>query len=294
MSTVLQSSVPATFDSEKFKITTRAQWQSAAAAWHRWGPFIGSWLSHATEAMFDMAHVGPGCRVLDVAAGAGEQSIAAARRVGAGGHVLATDIAPALLAYAERDAQAAGLGSIVATREIDGEALTNLPAASFDVALSRVGLIYFPDQQRALAGMKHALKPGGRVAAIVYSTPERNAFFSIPVKIIRERAQLPAPLPGQPGPFSLGGDDVLEATFAKAGFKDIAVRRVPSPVKLPSAAECVRFERESFGALHQMMSGLDEHQRVQVWLDIEAALARFETKDGFVGPCEMLVGVGTV
>jgi ubiquinone/menaquinone biosynthesis C-methylase UbiE len=293
MNTVLQPSTPAAFDAEKFKTTTRAQWQSAAEAWHRWGPFIGSWLADATEAMLEMARVGPGCRVLDVAAGAGEQSLAAARRVGADGHVLATDIAPALLAYADRAAHAAGLGSIVATQEIDGEALTGLPAASFDVAISRVGLIYFPDQQRALAGMRHALKPGGRVAAIVYSTPDRNAFFSIPVKVIRERAQLPPPLPGQPGPFSLGGDGVLEAAFAKAGFKDIAVRRVPSPVKLPSAAECVRFERESFGALHQMMSGLDESQRAQVWHDIEAALAAFETKDGFVGPCEMLVGVGT-
>jgi SAM-dependent methyltransferase len=214
--------------------------------------------------------------------------------VGANGHVLATDIAPALLAFAERDAQAAGLGDIVSTREIDGEALHALPPASFDVAVSRVGLIYFPDQQAALAGMKHALKPGGRVAAIVYSTPERNAFFSIPVKIIRERARLPAPLPGQPGPFSLGGEGVLEATFARAGLTQIEVRRVPSPVKLPSAAECVRFERESFGALHQMMASLSEAERAQVWLDIEAALGAFETGAGFVGPCEMLVGVGTV
>lgn len=293
MNTVLQPSAPAAFNAENFKTTTRAQWQSAAEAWHRWGPFIGSWLADATDAMFEAARVGPGCRILDVAAGAGEQSLAAARRVGAGGHVLATDIAPALLAYAERDARAAGLGSIVATQEIDGESLMSLPAASFDAAISRVGLIYFPDQQRALAGMKHALKPGGRVAAIVYSTPDRNAFFSIPVKIIRERASLPAPLAGQPGPFSLGADGALEAAFSSAGFKEIVVRRVPSPVKLPSAAECVRFERESFGALHQMMSRLDEHQRAQVWRDIEAALTTFETKDGFVGPCEMLVGVGT-
>lgn len=293
MDSLLQTAAPATFDAAKFKATTRAQWQGAAEAWHRWGPFIGRWLGDATEAMFEMAGVGPGCRVLDVAAGAGEQSLAAARRVGSGGHVLATDIAPALLAYAERDARAAGLGGVVATRELDGEALASLPAGSFDVVISRVGLIYFPDQQRALAGMKHALKAGGRVAAIVYSTPERNEFFSIPVKIIRERARLPAPLPGQPGPFSLGGEGVLEATLAKAGFKDIALRRVPSPVKLPSAAECVRFERESFGALHQMMSSLDESQRARVWLDIEAALAAFETGQGFVGPCEMLVGVGT-
>ena len=58
------------------------------------------------------------------------------------------------------------------TRELDGEALEALPAASFDAVISRVGLIYFPDQQRALPGMRHALRPGGRVAAVVYSTPE--------------------------------------------------------------------------------------------------------------------------
>ena len=293
MSTVLQTPAPTTFDAAKFKTTTRAQWQSAADAWHRWGPFIGSWLGDATEAMFDMAGVTAGCRVLDVAAGAGEQSLAAARRVGPTGHVLATDIAPALLAYAERDAKAAGLGDIVATRDIDGEALDTLPPASFDAAISRVGLIYFPDQQAALAGMKRALKPGGRIAAIVYSTPERNAFFSIPVKIIRERAQLPPPLPGQPGPFSLGGDGVLARTLEQAGFRDVQVRRVDSPVRLPSAAECARFERESFGALHQMMATLSEAERADTWREIEEALRPFETPGGFVGPCEMLVGAGT-
>jgi SAM-dependent methyltransferase len=289
MSTAVQS----TFDPAAFKTTTRAQWQAAAEAWHRWGPFLGQWLGPATDTMFELARIDPGSRVLDVAAGAGEQSIAAARRVGPSGHVLATDIAPALLERAAADARAAGLNN-VATRELDGEALDVLPAASFDAVISRVGLIYFPDQQRALAGMRHALKPGGRVAAIVYSTPDRNGFFSIPVKLIRERAKLPAPLPGQPGPFSLGGDGVLEATFAKAGLRDIQVRKVPSPVRLPSAAECVRFERESFGALHQMMVGLTPPQRDEVWADIETALRAFETTDGFVGPCEMLVGVGTV
>ncbi|RZL91297.1 MAG: methyltransferase domain-containing protein [Variovorax sp.] len=289
MSTVSQS----TFDPAAFKTTTRAQWQAAAEAWHRWGPFLGDWLGDATATMFDLARIGPGSRVLDVAAGAGEQSIAAARRVGASGHVLATDIAPALLERAAADARAAGLSNLE-TRELDGEALEVLPAASFDAVISRVGLIYFPDQQRALAGMCRALKPGGRVAAIVYSTPERNAFFSIPVKLIRERAQLPPPLPGQPGPFSLGGEGVLEAAFAKAGLRDIEVRRVPSPVRLPSAAECVRFERESFGALHQMMVGLGEADRADVWRAIEDALGAFETREGFVGPCEMLVGAGNV
>ena len=285
---------PMTFDPAVFKTTTRAQWESAAEAWHRWGPFIGEWLGPATEAMFDMSGIGPGSRVLDVAAGAGQQSIEAARRVGPAGHVLATDIAPALLAFANRDARAAGFAHIVATAEHDGEALGNLPPASFDAVISRVGLIYFPDQQRALAGMRAALRPGGRIGVVVYATAEKNPFFSLPVKLIRERAKLPAPLPGQPGPFSLGGDGVLEATLAKAGLRDIEVRRVPSPVKLSTAAECVRFERESFGALHQMMAGLSDAERASVWREIEQALQVFESADGFVGPCEMLVGAGTV
>jgi SAM-dependent methyltransferase len=280
------------FDAAKFKTTTRAQWQAAAEAWHRWGPFLGEWLGAATDQMFDLARIAKGARVLDVAAGAGEQSIAAARRVGPSGYVLATDIAPALLDYTLADARAAGLSNVEA-RELDGEALTELPEASFDAVISRVGLIYFPDQQRALAGIRHVLKPGGRFAAVVYSTPERNAFFSIPVGIIRRRAKLPPPLPGQPGPFSLGGDGVLAAAYERAGLTGIEVRKVDSPVRLASASECVRFERESFGALHQMMSSLNEAERADTWDEIERELRRFETASGFVGPCEMIVGAGS-
>jgi ubiquinone/menaquinone biosynthesis C-methylase UbiE len=291
--TITRPAVAATFDAEKFRQTTRAQWEHAAAAWDSWSPLLGRWLGAATEAMLDAAHVGPGLRVLDIAAGAGEQTLTAARRTGATGHVLATDISPAILGYAKAAARQAGLPQ-VETRELDGERHDLLPAGSFDAAISRVGLIYFPDQQRALAGVFHALRPGGRFAAVVYSTPEKNAFFSLPVGIIRRRAKLPPPLPGQPGPFSLGGEGVLARTLEKAGFHDVEVRKIDSPVCLPSAAQCVRFERESFGALLQMMAGVSEDERAETWQEIEETLGQFETtENGFVGPCEMLVGSGT-
>ncbi len=283
---------PVAFDPDKFRQTTRAQWESAAAAWDRWSPLLAEWLGPATDAMLDMAAVGPGARVLDVAAGAGEQTLAAARRVRANGYVLATDISPSILRFALSAARQAGLGN-VETLELDGERHHTLPDASFDAAISRVGLIYFPDQQRALAGIRHALRPGGRFAAVVYSTPDKNAFFSLPVGIIRRRAQLPPPAPGQPGPFSLGVEGVLANALKQAGFRDVEVRQVDSPVRLPSAAECVRFERESFGALHQMMSAMSERERTETWQEIESALGKFETDQGFVGPCEMLVGAGT-
>lgn len=279
------------FDPVKYKQTTREQWQEAAERWHGWGPTLEEWLGEATEVMLEMAGVGAGSRVLDVAAGAGGQTIAAARRVGSTGHVLATDISPNILEFASAAAQDEGLTN-VETRVMDGEELEGLEESTFDAVISRVGLIYFPDRRSALAGMLRALKPGGKLAAVVYSTPENNKFFSIPVSIIRRRAQLPPPLPGQPGPFSLGADGVLEDAYRQAGFREVETRIVPSPLHLSSATECVRFERESFGALHQMLSGLPESERGAVWEEVEEELRQFEGADGFEGPCEMVVGAG--
>lgn len=281
----------ATFDPAAYKRTTREQWQTAAEPWYRWGPTLEDWLAQATELMLDVARIGPGNRVLDVAAGAGGQTIAAARRAGPEGAVLATDISGNILDFAARRALDEGLSN-VATRVMDGEALEVAPG-SFDAVISRVGFIYFPDQQAAFAGMRRALKPGGRLAGVVYSTPEANGFFSIPVSIIRRRAALPAPLPGQPGPFSFGAPGAIEAVYRDAGFTSVEVRRVAAPLRMSSAAECVRFERESFGALHQMLSSLGESERADVWSEIEQELSQFETPDGFEGPCELIVSVGT-
>jgi ubiquinone/menaquinone biosynthesis C-methylase UbiE len=280
------------FDPVQYKTTTRQQWEDAAEAWHRWSPTIETWLGEATERMLDAAGVTSGSRVLDVAAGAGGQTLAAALRAGATGQVVATDISPTILSYAAKVAAETGLTN-VETREADGEALDAFPAASFDAVISRVGLIYFPDQQAALAGIRRVLRDGGRIAAIVYSTADHNAFFSLPVSIIRQRAQLPPPAPGQPGPFSLGGSGVLEAALTAAGFTNVMVETVSAPLELPSADACVQFERESFGALHQMLAGVPEAERSAVWDEIATALERFETDGRFVGPCELLVASGT-
>jgi SAM-dependent methyltransferase len=280
------------FDPIQYKTTTRQQWEDAAEAWHRWDPTLEEWLGDATRTMLDLAQVADGGRVLDVAAGAGGQTIAASRRVGATGRVLATDISPTILTYAAKAAAEAGLTNID-TLVADGEALDALEPGTFDAVVSRLGLIYFPDQQQALRGMRRALRDGGRVAAVVFSTPDRNEFFSVPVSIVRDRAQLPPPAPGQPGPFSLGTPGVLEAILTDAGFRDVTVVTVPAPVRMSSAAECARFERESFGALHQMLSNVPVGERDGVWTDIASGLARFETSEGFTGPCELLVAAGT-
>jgi SAM-dependent methyltransferase len=280
------------FDPLQYKTTTRQQWEDAAEAWHRWGPTVESWLAGATDRMLDGAGVAPGASVLDIAAGSGGQTLAAAWRAGRQGRVVATDISPTILTYAAKEAAEAGLVN-VETVEVDGEQLGALASGEFDAAICRLGLIYLPDQVGALRGIRAALRPGGRVSAIVYSTPDRNGFFSIPVSVIRRRAGLPAPGPGLPGPFSLGAPGALEQALESAGFRDVDVETVEAPLLLPSAAECLRFERESFGALHQMLAAVPEEERENVWAEVEQGLQQFETSTGFVGPCELLVARGT-
>lgn len=283
----------ASFDPIKFKESTRQQWERVAEAWNRWGPTLQRWLEPVTEAMFQMARLAPGDRVLDVAGGSGEPALTAVARVSPGGYVLSTDIATNLVRLAAQNARARGLNADqFEARVMDGEHL-ELPDASFDTALSRLGLIYFPDRPKALAEIHRVLKPGGRVALASFTTPSANPFFAIPITIIRHRVQLSAPAPGGPGPFSMGSRDVMEAALQQAGFEEVETRVVAAPLRFATADECLRFEQESFGALHEMLTGVSEVERTATWEEIRHELRRLEGTAGFESPSELLVGAAT-
>ena len=279
------------FDAAAYKETTRQQWQNAAAAWYRWTSKLQAWLGPVTEAMLDLADLEPGDHVLDLAAGAGEPSLSAAVRVGPSGHVLATDISSNILEFAKQTAGERGLANFE-TRVMDGEK-PDVADASFDAVLSRLGLIYFPDRKGALLAVHRALKIGGRVVIAGFSTPDQNRFFSIPISIIRRRAQLAPPAPGLPGPFSLGAPGVMEEMLSGAGFTDVTAQAVRAPLRLASAAECVQFERESFGALQQMLAALPDAEREAAWDEIERELRAFEGDAGFESSAELILGAGT-
>lgn len=241
--------------------------------------------------MLDQAMVNDGCRVIDIAAGDGGQSVAAAERVGSSGEVLATDIAPEFIKIANAVASQMGLKQLRA-EVMDAESLT-LPDNQFDAAISRLGLMYLPDLQKGLSEIKRVLRPGGCISAVVFTTAEKNPFFSIPSKLIRKKLGLPSPEPGKPGPFSLGALGIFAENLAAAGYQDVQETTMEVPIRFVSVKEFLRWRREASGSVMQMMAGVDEETQKEIWKEIEEAMQQFETPEGFESPSELLICSGT-
>ena len=244
-----------------------------------------------TERMLDLAGVGPGSRVLDVAAGTGEQTLLAAQRVGPGGCVLATDISAEMLAVAAEQAHAAEVAN-VETLVADAHLLA-LQRSSFDAAICRSGLMLMADPVTVLRRIRHALKAGGRLSTLVFGAAEANSLQWLPTRIAREAAGLPPPAVGEPGMFSLGADGHLAEAFEAAGFVHVSVQAVATSRRFESAAAASRSLRDMLPSVHAILRRVDEDERQRAWIEIEGALRALEGPGGLLAPGEMLLGTGT-
>ena len=263
-------------------------WDSAAEGWDRHSAMLGGWLAEATAAMLDAAAVGPGAAVLDIAAGAGEQTLDIARRVGPAGRVLATDISARILGLAAAKLQRAGLPG-VQTRVADAQAL-GLDGAGFDAAVSRLGLMFCAAPLQALAGIHAALKPGGRFAALVFSAPAGNPCIAALMATARRHRGLGPASPFEPGSLlSLGQPGLLANLLAQAGFDAVAVRALSAPMRLPSCQHYIDFVQTAGLPIQALLAPLPAEAQRAAWQDIAQQLDRFTSADAWVGPNELLL-----
>jgi len=268
--------------------SAREQWDHAAAGWDRHTPVIRQWLRTATDTMLNMAGVAAGASVLDMAAGAGDQTLDIARRVGSEGAVLATDFSPAILALAQQRAHEAGFPQ-VKTLVADGEHLPE-GLGPFDAAVCRLGLMLFTDPLQGLLEMHRVLRPGGGICTMVFSRPEKNPCVAVLLKTALQHAGLPPRDPLQPGGLlSLGQPGRIDGLFEQAGFRQVATTAIEALFRLPSARHYLDFVRASASPIQQILSGLDPAAQEAAWNDMETRLHAFDTPDGWAGPNELLL-----
>jgi ubiquinone/menaquinone biosynthesis C-methylase UbiE len=263
----------------------------AASGWQRSAVARAQILTPLTERMLDLAGVDIGHRVLDVAAGTGEQTLLAAQRVGPTGAVLATDIAAQMLSLAEEAAARAGLRN-VETLVQDAREL-NVEPGSFDAAIMRLALMLVPERARVMAGIYRALKPGKKFAGLVLATADKCPLIAIPMGIAGRRAGVPQTPFGDPGMFALGDPAVLAAVYQDAGFRHVTVEAVPFQRRYPSLAVAMQNVRDLLPEISRMLMHVSETERAAAWAEIEDALRAFDGIEGFVGPQTYLIGVGT-
>ncbi len=268
----------------------RTQWEGAAPGWARWEATIATWMEPATEAMLTMARVDAGARVLDLASGAGSQAVRAAQRVGAQGHVVASGIAATMLHHVQENARAAGLTNVTtlagAAEDLD------VAAESFDAVICRLGLMLFSDPSKALRAVRRALRPRGKVAVVVFTTPAANPLMAKPMQILLRHAGKTPPALRQPGIFALGAPGMLERLFVDSGFVGVEQRTVALALRMPSAAQALAMMQEAFGAYRAVLSDRPEAVRVAAWAEVAETFRTFETATGFIAPAEVLVAAG--
>jgi ubiquinone/menaquinone biosynthesis C-methylase UbiE len=151
-------------------------YRTVAPSWEEWAEAIAPDAESCNLPLLEAAALAPAERVLDLASGAGEPALAAARAVGDSGHVTATDLSPEMLGIVERRARAAGLGNI-SFRVADMEQLP-FEDRSFDRVVCRFGVMHSPEPANTFAEARRVLKPGARAAFMVWGEPDHNTLLT--------------------------------------------------------------------------------------------------------------------
>jgi SAM-dependent methyltransferase len=241
---------------------------------------VGVTLLMMGELLADVVNVQPNERVLDVACGNGNTSLAAARRFC---EVTGIDYVPMLLEEGRKRVGAEGL--TVDFREGDAE---NLPFedASFDVVLSTLGVMFAPDQEKAAGELLRVCKPGGRIGMANWVP---DSYVGDLFKTIGRYVPPPA---GLKPPFRWGTQEGLRELFGD-GVGSLQTRRRSFVWRFPSARHHVEFMRAYYGPLHKAFQAIDEEGQQALEEDLISLVEHYNRSENgaAVWPADYLESV---
>ena len=260
----------------------REDWNRVAGGWEKWDRFFDEQMACLNHRLVADARLRRGMRVLDLGSGTGYPALLAAQTVGPAGSVVGIDLAERMLDVARRKASSLALANAT-FRTGD---VTSLPfeAGSFDAITSRFCLMFLPDIPKAAAEIARVLKPGGWVAAAVWSAPEKNPSVGIPMSAIKEVIELPPPDPTAPGIFRLAKPGDLATMLQEAGLTDATDQEFLGERSHASTEEYYTSLMEIAAPVQNLMAKLSADQTQDAKRRILQAANQYRRGDRIVFP----------
>jgi SAM-dependent methyltransferase len=226
-----------------------------------------------TEPLLEAAGAGA-TALLDVGCGAGFTTLALARELGPGTRIVGADISAPLLVAARDRANAAG----VPIEFVLGDAQTfDFEPASFDLIVSRLGVMFFADPVAAFANLRGAATDAGRLRFVCWRDPAENPFMTLTARATKDLLELPPRLPNTPGPYGLADPERTGGILTDAGWSGVEVRPFDAVCTMPASELMTFFTR--IGPLREALAEADDELRAEVLDAVRTAAESFVTGD---------------
>lgn len=277
-------------DNAKLIEGQRQDWNRVAGGWEKWDRLFDEQMAFLNHRLVADARLHAGMNVLDLGSGTGYPALLGAQTVGTTGSVVGMDLAEHMLAAADRKAKRLGLTN-VSFRTGD---VTSLPFEpnSFDAVTSRFCLMFLPEIPKAASEIARVLKPGGWVAAAVWSAPEKNPSIGLSMAAIKQVIELPPPDPTAPGIFRLAKPGELAGLFQQSGLVDVTDQEFLAEWSYASADEYYTSLMEIAAPVQNLMAKLTESQQQDVKQRIIQAASNYKRGNRIVFPMAVRMVAG--
>lgn len=267
------------------------EWRENAKYWTKHSGTIRTMFAPLTQALIEHAGIHDGQSVLDVAGGAGEPSLTIAEVVGPAGAVTCTDAVPEMVDAAQNEAQRRGIKN-VQFQVCSADSLP-FPNTTFDVVVSRLGVMFFPDSLVAMRELLRVTKPGGGLAFAVWGKSDLNPFCYLVSRVMDQHVSEPAADPDAPGAFRFAEPGKLADVMTRAGLVDVVERVTKFDIAAPiSAHEFWTMRSQTSDTLRNKLAKLPAGEQAEVTREIEQAVREFFPDNQMKFPARMIIVTG--
>jgi enediyne biosynthesis protein CalE5 len=252
----------------------RQDWNRVAGGWEKWDRFFDEQMAFLNHRLVADARLRAGMQVLDLGSGTGYPALLGAQTVGPSGSVIGLDLAEQMLAVARHKATVLGLANVT----FRADDVTTLPfeANSFDAMTSRFCLMFLPEIPKAVAEIARVLRPGGWVAAAVWSSPDKNPSIGLSMEAIMRVIELPPSDPTAPGIFRLAKPGDLAGMMQQDGLIDVTEQEFFAEWSYASADEYYTSLMDIAAPVQNLMAKLSATQIQEVKRLILAAVTQYQ------------------